>query len=77
MTEYRTERDSQGEIQVPNDKYWGAQTQRSKENFKIGPEASMPIEIIYAFGYLKKAAAHANFELGVLSKDKMELISNG
>ncbi len=72
---HRIEKDTMGEVKVPAEKYWGAQTQRSKENFKIGPEASMPIEIIYAFGFLKKAAAHANFELGVLPKEKMELIS--
>lgn len=64
-----------GEVQVPADKYWGAQTERSRNNFKIGPEASMPKEIIYAFAYLKKAAAHANMDLGVLSKEKCELIS--
>ena len=58
--EYRIEKDTIGEIKVPVDKYWGAQTERSRNNFKIGPTASMPIEIIYAFAYLKKAAAHAN-----------------
>ncbi len=63
-----------GEVQVPADKYWGAQTERSRNNFKIGPEASMPKEIIYAFAYLKKAAAHANKELGVLSQEKCDLI---
>jgi fumarate hydratase, class II len=73
--EYRIEKDTMGEVKVPAEKYWGAQTQRSKENFKIGPEASMPGEIIEAFGYLKKAAAIANFNLGVLPKEKMELIS--
>lgn len=72
---YRTEHDTMGEVQVPADKYWGAQTERSRNNFKIGPEASMPKEIIYAFAYLKKAAAHANVELGVLSADKRDLIS--
>lgn len=64
-----------GEVQVPADKYWGAQTERSRNNFKIGPEASMPKEIINAFGYLKKAAAHANHDLGVLSAEKRDLIS--
>ncbi len=73
--EYRIEHDTMGEVKVPADKYWGAQTQRSKDNFKIGEPASMPKEIIKAFGYLKKAAAHANYELGVLPKEKMELIS--
>lgn len=64
-----------GEVRVPADKYWGAQTERSLNNFKIGPQASMPKEIIYGFAYLKKAAAHANFELGVLPGEKKELIS--
>ncbi len=72
---YRIEKDTMGEVQVPADKYWGAQTERSRNNFKIGPEASMPKEIIYAFGYLKKAAAQANCELGVLSEEKRALIS--
>jgi fumarate hydratase class II len=71
---YRIEKDTMGEVQVPADKYWGAQTERSRNNFKIGPEASMPKEIIYAFAYLKKAAAQANHELGVLSADKKDLI---
>jgi fumarate hydratase, class II len=73
--EYRIEKDTMGEVKVPADKYWGAQTERSRNNFKIGPEASMPKEIIYAFGYLKKAAAMANHELGVLAADKKDLIS--
>ena len=64
-----------GEVKVPADKYWGAQTERSKNNFKIGPSASMPHEIIEGFAYLKKAAAHANCELGVLPEDKRDLIS--
>jgi fumarate hydratase class II len=72
---YRIEKDTMGEVQVPADKYWGAQTERSRNNFKIGPEASMPKEIIYAFGYLKKAAAQANCQLGVLSAEKRDLIS--
>lgn len=72
---YRIEKDTMGEVKVPQDKYWGAQTERSKNNFKIGPTASMPIEIIEGFAYLKKAAAHANFDLGVLSEDKKEAIS--
>lgn len=63
-----------GEVKVPADKYWGAQTERSRNNFRIGPEASMPKEIIHAFGYLKKAAALANHELGVLPKEKCDLI---
>lgn len=72
---YRIEKDTMGEVKVPADKFWGAQTQRSLENFKIGPNGSMPVEIIRAFGYLKKAAAQANHELGVLSEDKKELIT--
>src|SRR5215470_11278828 len=72
---FRIEKDTMGEVQVPADKYWGAQTERSRNNFKIGPEASMPKEIIYAFAYLKKAAAIANHELGVLSADKKDLIA--
>ncbi|MEW6467930.1 MAG: class II fumarate hydratase [Bacteroidota bacterium] len=74
--EYRIEKDTMGEVKVPADKYWGAQTERSRNNFRIGPEASMPREIIYAFAYLKKAAAHANLELKALSKEKCDLISN-
>lgn len=73
--EYRIERDTMGEVQVPADKYWGAQTERSRNNFKIGPAASMPKEIIYAFGYLKKAAAYANADLGVLSAEKRDWIA--
>ncbi|HEX4887453.1 MAG TPA: class II fumarate hydratase [Luteibaculaceae bacterium] len=72
---YRIEKDTMGEVQVPADKYWGAQTERSRNNFKIGPEASMPKEIIYAFGYLKKAAALANCDLGVLSEEKAKWIA--
>ncbi|MBM3453451.1 MAG: class II fumarate hydratase [Bacteroidetes bacterium] len=72
---YRIEKDTMGEVKVPSDRYWGAQTERSRNNFKIGPEGSMPIEIIHSFGYLKKAAAHANYELGVLSEEKRDLIS--
>ena len=72
---YRIEKDTLGEIQVANDKYWGAQTQRSLENFPIGPEASMPIEIIYGFAYLKKAAAITNNKLGLLNKEKADLIA--
>ena len=64
-----------GEVKVPADKYWGAQTQRSIINFPIGPAASMPIEIIHAFGYLKKAAAATNYKFGLLSADKMKIIS--
>ena len=72
---YRIEKDTMGEVKVPSEKYWGAQTERSRNNFKIGQLASMPLEIVYGFAYLKKAAAHANCELGVLSKEKRDLIS--
>jgi fumarate hydratase class II len=73
---YRIEKDTIGEIKVPSDKYWGAQTERSKNNFKIGPAGSMPIEIVHAFAVLKKAAAITNSKLGVLDQNKMELISS-
>ena len=64
---YRIEKDTMGEVQIPADKYWGAQTERSRKNFRIGAAASMPLEIVYGFAYLKKAAAHTNAELGVLT----------
>ena len=73
--EYRIEKDTMGEVKVPANKYWGAQTERSRNNFKIGPSASMPNEIVKGFAYLKKAAAHANCELGVLPEDRRDLIS--
>jgi fumarate hydratase class II len=72
---YRIEHDTMGEVQVPADSYWGAQTERSRNNFKIGPEASMPKEIIEAFAYLKKAAAYTNADCGVLSAEKRDLIA--
>lgn len=72
---YRTEKDTMGDVQVPVDKFWGAQTERSRNNFKIGPEASMPHEIIEAFAYLKKAAAFTNAELGVLPNEKRDMIA--
>ncbi|MEQ6168117.1 MULTISPECIES: class II fumarate hydratase [unclassified Ekhidna] len=73
--EYRIEHDTMGEVKVPADKYWGAQTQRSRDNFKIGGEKNqMPMEIIRAFAILKKSAAETNTELGVLPKEKAELI---
>ena len=71
---YRIEKDTMGEVQVPADKYWGAQTERSRNNFKIGDPSSMPMAIIYGFAYLKKAAAYTNCDLGVLSKEKRNLI---
>ena len=73
---YRIEKDTIGNIKVPSECLWGAQTQRSINNFKIGKAGSMPIEIIYGFAYLKKAAAYTNHKLGVLSKIKRDLISN-
>src|SRR6478609_10200431 len=73
--EFRTEHDTMGEVKVPANRYWGAQTERSRNNFRIGPEASMPKEVIYAFAYLKKAAAHANCDLGVLPANKRDMIS--
>jgi len=72
---YRIEHDTMGEVQVPADKYWGAQTQRSRNNFKIGPEASMPKEIIEAFAYLKKAAAYTNTDSNILPVEKRDLIA--
>ena len=72
---FRTEYDTMGAVQVPADKYWGAQTERSRNNFKIGPAASMPVEIIKAFAYLKKAAAFTNTDLGVLTAEKRDLIA--
>ncbi|MAY85040.1 MAG: fumarate hydratase, class II [Flavobacteriales bacterium] len=73
--EFRIEKDTLGEVKVPADKYWGAQTERSRNNFKIGDEKQqMPIEIIRGFAYLKKAAAFTNAELGVLADEKRDLI---
>ncbi len=73
--DYRIEKDTMGDVKVPADKYWGAQTERSRNNFKIGAPASMPMEIIRGFAYLKKAAAHTNTALNVLSEEKRDLIS--
>ena len=76
MTSYRIEKDTMGEVQVPSHVYWGAQTQRSVENFKIAQDINkMPKPIIEAFAYLKKAAAITNHELGVLPEEKRQLIS--
>jgi len=72
---FRIEKDTMGEVKVPADKLWGAQTERSRNNFKIGPSASMPLEIIYGFAYLKKAAAFTNCELSVLPIEKRDLIA--
>ena len=73
---FRIEKDTIGEIKVESDKYWGAQTERSRNNFKIGSPKSMPMEIIHAFAVLKKAAAITNFQLGVLDEKKKDLIIN-
>lgn len=74
--DYRVEHDTMGEVKVPADKYWGAQTERSRNNFKIGDyKQRMPLEVVYGFAYLKKAAAHTNCELGVMSTEKRDLIS--
>ena len=73
--EYRIEKDTLGEVKVPADVYWGAQTERSRSNFKIGSPGSMPIEIIHGFAYLKKSAAYTNYELGVLDINKRDLIA--
>ncbi len=73
--EFRIEKDTMGKVEVPADKYWGAQTGRSRNNFKIGPSASMPLEVVYGFAYLKKAAAFTNHELGVLTQEKRDLIA--
>ena len=71
---YRIEKDTMGNVEVPANKYWGAQTERSKKNFKIGAAGSMPLEIVYGFAYLK-AAAYTNADLGVLSTEKRDLIA--
>lgn len=73
--DYRIEKDTLGEVKVPSDKLWGAQTERSRNNFKIGPAGSMPLEIIYGFAYLKKAAAYTNCELGALPVEKRDYIA--
>lgn len=72
---FRIEKDTMGKVKVPSDKYWGAQTERSRNNFKIGPAASMPLDVVYGFAYLKKAAAYTNCELGVLTENKRDLIA--
>ena len=73
--EYRIEKDTIGEVKVPKNVYWGPQTERSRSNFKIGAPASMPMEIIHGFAYLKKAAAYTNHDLGVLSIEKRDQIA--
>ena len=73
--EFRIEKDTLGKVKVPKDVYWGAQTERSRINFKIGPVGSMPMEVIEGFAYLKKAAAYTNHELGLLDINKRDLIA--
>ena len=73
--DYRIEKDTIGEVKVPANRLWGAQTERSKNNFKIGPSGSMPTEIVYAFAIIKKAAALTNYQKGILDKDKLDVIS--
>ena len=73
---YRKEKDTMGVVDVPKTRYWGAQTQRSINNFNIGKTSSMPLEIIYAYAYLKKAAAHTNFDLKILSERKRRRYDN-
>ena len=73
--DFRIEKDTMGDVKVPSDKLWGAQTERSKNNFKIGSPGSMPLEIIYGFAYLKKAAAFTNCELGILPVEKRDYIA--
>jgi fumarate hydratase class II len=73
--DFRIEKDTMGEVEVPSNRYWGAQTERSRNNFKIGPSGSMPAKIIEGFAYLKKAAAYANCELGVLPAEKRDYIA--
>ena len=72
--DYRIEKDTLGEVKVPKDSLWGAQTERSRKNFKIGNPSSMPIEIIHAYAVIKKSAAQTNEDLGILSKKKSNLI---
>ena len=72
--DYRIEKDTLGEVKVPADSLWGAQTERSRNNFKIGNSSSMPIEIIHSYAILKKSAAQANEDLGVLTSEKSNLI---
>jgi len=73
--DHRIEKDTLGEVKVPANAYWGPQTERSRLNFKIGAVASMPLEIIYGFAYLKKAAAYTNFDSGELDQKKRDLIA--
>ena len=75
MEDFRIEKDTMGDVKVPSNVLWGAQTQRSRNNFKIGRPGSMPLEIIYGFAYLKKAAAFSNCELGGLPEVKRDLIA--
>ena len=76
MSDYRIEKDTLGDVKVPSDVLWGAQTERSRNNFRIGPVASMPIEIVHAFAHLKRAAAITNCECGILPEETRDLISS-
>ena len=76
MMDYRIEKDTLGEVKVPINSLWGPQTERSRNNFKIGDPSSMPVEIIHAYAILKKSAAQTNYNLGILSKEKCELIQS-
>ena len=76
MSDYRIEKDTLGDVKVPSDVLWGAQTERSRNNFRIGPVASMPIEIVHAFAHLKRAAAITNCECGILPEEMRDLISS-
>jgi fumarate hydratase class II len=76
MLDYRIEKDTLGDVKVPSDVLWGAQTERSRNNFRIGPVASMPIEIVHAFAHLKRAAAITNCKCGVLAEETRDLISS-
>ena len=75
MSDFRIEKDTLGEVKVPSHVLWGAQTERSRNNFRIGPSSSMPLEIVYAFAHLKRAAAITNCECGILSEETRDLIS--
>src|SRR5947209_17949519 len=74
MADTRTESDSFGPIEVPADAYWGAQTERSIENFPFGPKEQMPVEIVHALGFIKQAAARVNARIGALDPNIAETI---
>ncbi|HIK67679.1 MAG TPA: class II fumarate hydratase, partial [Flavobacteriales bacterium] len=76
MSDFRIEKDTLGEVKVPSNVLWGAQTERSRNNFRIGPASSMPLEIVHAFAHLKRAAAKTNCECGILPSETRDLISS-